>query len=163
MLPIQQHARNIDETQQRMTDVERRDRAAQLQRTMQLLVRTLQSRLHHRYTALPYFWTMHVYRLVPLVSGHGEIDRRFFGPSSSLDQISGHAYRVLHSSRSPAVLCDLGFVSVLTPSTVSGEQVHACGCSDLACPSSNCKKIKELYDHSKKCTVKVLNGCVKCR
>ena len=36
---LQRHARKIDETRVRITDQERQDRAAQLQRTMKLLVR----------------------------------------------------------------------------------------------------------------------------
>lgn len=75
---LMQHARKIDETRQRITEDERRDRAAQLQRTMRLLV-------------------------------------------------------------------------------------HASGCRDKKCVSSNCHKIKELYEHSRTCSVKVLGGCAKCR
>lgn len=75
---VQQHARKIDETRTRISEDERRDRAAQLQRTMKLLV-------------------------------------------------------------------------------------HASDCRDKSCASSNCHKIKELYYHANKCTVKVLGGCPACR
>lgn len=75
---VQQHARKIDETRTRISEDERRDRAAQLQRTMKLLV-------------------------------------------------------------------------------------HASDCRDKSCASSNCHKIKELYYHANKCTIKVLGGCPACR
>lgn len=74
----QPHARKIDETRTRMTEEERNERNAQLQRTMALLV-------------------------------------------------------------------------------------HASGCADPECPSTNCSKVKGLFHHAVSCPLKVAGGCQLCR
>ena len=76
--PLAAHARAIDETRARLTDAERRERAAQLARTMALLR-------------------------------------------------------------------------------------HASGCTDARCTSSNCAKVKALFQHAGACPLKVTGGCGLCR
>ncbi|BDA47644.1 probable histone acetyltransferase HAC1 [Coccomyxa sp. Obi] len=76
--PLIAHARKIDETRTRMTEEERNERNAQLQRTMALLV-------------------------------------------------------------------------------------HASGCADPDCPSTNCSKVKGLFHHAVSCPLKVAGGCQLCR
>jgi len=41
--------------------------------------------------------------------------------------------------------------------------VHASGCNSATCPSSNCAKVKMLFNHAVTCTVKVTGGCMLCR
>jgi len=40
---------------------------------------------------------------------------------------------------------------------------HAAGCRNAACPSPNCRKMKNLLRHDATCTTKVQGGCVMCR
>ncbi|KAK9824572.1 hypothetical protein WJX72_011411 [[Myrmecia] bisecta] len=41
--------------------------------------------------------------------------------------------------------------------------VHASACSNPTCPSSNCSKVKALFQHAVSCTRKVTGGCPLCR
>ena len=41
--------------------------------------------------------------------------------------------------------------------------VHASGCSNAACPSSNCAKVKALFNHAMHCRLKIGGGCAYCR
>ena len=41
--------------------------------------------------------------------------------------------------------------------------VHASGCADPECPSSNCSKVKGLFHHAVSCPQKVAGGCQLCR
>ncbi len=41
--------------------------------------------------------------------------------------------------------------------------VHASACSDHACPSNNCAKVKALFNHAMTCRVKIGGGCQYCR
>jgi E1A/CREB-binding protein len=41
--------------------------------------------------------------------------------------------------------------------------VHASGCQNAQCPSSNCNKVKALFSHAVSCTLKVTGGCMMCR
>jgi len=40
---------------------------------------------------------------------------------------------------------------------------HASGCADAACASSNCAKVKALFQHAVACPLKVTGGCGLCR
>jgi inosine/xanthosine triphosphatase len=40
---------------------------------------------------------------------------------------------------------------------------HAAGCRNAACPSANCRKMKNLLRHGATCTTKVQGGCAICR
>ena len=44
-----------------------------------------------------------------------------------------------------------------------GLLVHASSCINPACPSSNCQKVKALFQHAVTCTRKVTGGCQLCR
>ena len=41
--------------------------------------------------------------------------------------------------------------------------VHACSCNNPACPSSSCKKVRQLFQHAVQCTLKVTGGCQMCK
>lgn len=41
--------------------------------------------------------------------------------------------------------------------------VHASGCQNPGCPSSNCNKVKQLFAHAVTCQQKVTGGCMMCR
>ena len=41
--------------------------------------------------------------------------------------------------------------------------VHASACSDRHCPSTNCMKVKALFQHGLTCPTKVAGGCMLCR
>lgn len=41
--------------------------------------------------------------------------------------------------------------------------VHASACSNAACPSSNCAKVKALFNHAVSCSTKITGGCAFCR
>ncbi len=41
--------------------------------------------------------------------------------------------------------------------------VHASSCTDRNCPSSNCLKVKALFNHGLNCKIKFSNGCQLCR
>ena len=44
-----------------------------------------------------------------------------------------------------------------------GLLLHVSQCHDPNCLSSNCLRIKQLFDHAVKCTKKVSGGCNLCR
>ena len=41
--------------------------------------------------------------------------------------------------------------------------VHASACNDKNCPSTNCAKVKALFNHAMTCSVKIAGGCQFCR
>lgn len=41
--------------------------------------------------------------------------------------------------------------------------VHASACNNQACPSSNCAKVKALFNHAVTCQTKITGGCTYCR
>jgi E1A/CREB-binding protein len=41
--------------------------------------------------------------------------------------------------------------------------VHASACASGACPSSNCAKVKALFQHAMSCPLKIAGGCAYCR
>ena len=41
--------------------------------------------------------------------------------------------------------------------------VHASGCGNAECPSTNCSKVKGLFHHAVSCPLKVAGGCQLCR
>ena len=44
-----------------------------------------------------------------------------------------------------------------------GLLLHVSRCHDLNCPSMNCLRIKQLFDHAVQCNKKVSGGCNHCR
>ena len=44
-----------------------------------------------------------------------------------------------------------------------GLLLHVSRCHDAQCPSTNCRRIKQLFEHAVKCQVKVSGGCTLCR
>jgi len=44
-----------------------------------------------------------------------------------------------------------------------GLLLHVSRCHDAQCPSTNCRRIKQLFEHAVKCQIKVSGGCTSCR
>lgn len=41
--------------------------------------------------------------------------------------------------------------------------VHACSCGNQECPSTSCRKVKQLFQHAVNCVNKVTGGCALCK
>ena len=41
--------------------------------------------------------------------------------------------------------------------------LHVSRCHEPQCPSMNCRRIKQLFDHAVNCKLKVSGGCTHCR
>ncbi len=41
--------------------------------------------------------------------------------------------------------------------------VHACSCGNPECPSTSCRKVKQLFQHAVTCASKVTGGCTLCK